>query len=158
MLGEKLKLRCGAEIKNRIAKAAMSEALADSGNNPGDDYIRLFERWGKGGAGMLITGNIQIDRRHLEHVKNFGAGRKHRHRANENIRGGGKGGRGEGAGAVVAFGSADAARTQSNSAFHFRCRPVGAGAWRAARGKRKRIAWRCRPIFPRRRAGKRGGL
>ena len=71
MLGEKLKLRCGAEIKNRIAKAAMSEALADSGNNPGDDYIRLFERWGKGGAGMLITGNIQIDRRHLEHVKNL---------------------------------------------------------------------------------------
>lgn len=70
MINESLKLPNGWTIRNRIVKAAMSEALADRFNNPSDGLIKLFERWSKGGAGLLITGNIAVDRWHLEHAGN----------------------------------------------------------------------------------------
>ena len=71
MINTPLQLPNGTIIPNRIAKSAMSEALADSFNNPTDALINLFENWGKGGAGLLITGNTPIDRCHLEHAGNF---------------------------------------------------------------------------------------
>ena len=71
MIGAELKLRCGAALKNRIVKSAMSEALADKSNNPGEAYINLYRRWGKSGAALLVIGNTPVDRRHLEHAKNF---------------------------------------------------------------------------------------
>lgn len=61
-LAAPLPLPCGAVLKNRIAKSAMSEDLADPGNVPGDRLVRLYARWGAGGAGLLISGNIMIDR------------------------------------------------------------------------------------------------
>ena len=63
-------LRCGAELKNRIVKSAMSEALGGKNNDPSDALIKLFARWGGSGAGLLITGNTPVDRNHLEHAAN----------------------------------------------------------------------------------------
>ena len=71
MINKELKLRCGAVMKNRIVKSAMSEALGGKSNNPGGAYINLFARWGESGAALLITGNTPVDRRHLEHAKNI---------------------------------------------------------------------------------------
>ncbi|MGI9305974.1 MAG: NADH:flavin oxidoreductase/NADH oxidase family protein [Gammaproteobacteria bacterium] len=70
-INAELKLPCGAALKNRIVKSAMSEALCGDANNPGDAYINLYARWGKSGAAVLIIGNTPVDRRHLEHAKNF---------------------------------------------------------------------------------------
>ena len=61
----------GATLRNRIVKSAMSEALGDAQNNTTEGHIRLFERWSRGGAALLITGNTPIDRWHLEHAGNF---------------------------------------------------------------------------------------
>ncbi|WP_085907858.1 NADH:flavin oxidoreductase/NADH oxidase family protein [Kiloniella majae] len=70
MIANSLKLPSGAVMPNRIVKSAMSEALGDDFNNPSDGLINIFHRWGKGGAGLLITGNTPIDRWHLEHAGN----------------------------------------------------------------------------------------
>ncbi|MBF4997015.1 NADH:flavin oxidoreductase/NADH oxidase family protein [Nocardia sp. BSTN01] len=58
-----LGLPCGVRVPNRIAKAAMSEQLGRLDGAPGHDLIRLYSAWGRGGAGLLITGNVMIDRR-----------------------------------------------------------------------------------------------
>ena len=67
---EPLPLRCGAVIPNRLAKAALSEALADVGNDVSEGLIDLYRRWAEGGAGLLIGGHTAIDRLHLEHAAN----------------------------------------------------------------------------------------
>lgn len=61
-LARPLTLRSGAVLPNRIVKAAMSEALADADLGPSDRLVRLYERWGRSGAGMLLTGNVIVDR------------------------------------------------------------------------------------------------
>ena len=71
MLSLSLKLPNGSILRNRIVKAAMSEALGDVQNDTTKGHIKLFERWSKGGAAMLITGNVQVDRWHLEHAANI---------------------------------------------------------------------------------------
>ncbi len=71
MIRQPLKLPNGSTLRNRIVKAAMSEALGDIQNNMTEGHIKLFERWSKGGAAMLITGNVQVDRWHLEHAANI---------------------------------------------------------------------------------------
>lgn len=61
LLNRPLRLR-GTVIPNRIAKSATSEALADrQTGQPTQDLIRVYERWGQGGAGLLITGNVLVD-------------------------------------------------------------------------------------------------
>ncbi|MDZ8259169.1 hypothetical protein [Nostoc sp. ChiQUE01b] len=62
ILNRPLKLACGAELPNRIAKAAMNEQLADDKNSPTKEIIRLYKRWALGGAGLMITGNVMIAR------------------------------------------------------------------------------------------------
>jgi 2,4-dienoyl-CoA reductase-like NADH-dependent reductase (Old Yellow Enzyme family) len=69
-LNEPLRLPCGTRLSNRIAKAAMSEHLASPKQSPSRGLVRLYERWSAGGAGLLITGNVMIDRAHLEAVRN----------------------------------------------------------------------------------------
>ncbi|MEM9840948.1 MAG: NADH:flavin oxidoreductase/NADH oxidase family protein [Pseudomonadota bacterium] len=64
-------LPCGATLKNRIAKAAMTEQIAEADGKPNARHVRLYERWSEGGAGLLITGNVQVDRKHLEHPGNI---------------------------------------------------------------------------------------
>ncbi|MBO0462236.1 NADH:flavin oxidoreductase/NADH oxidase family protein [Enterococcus sp. DIV1298c] len=65
MISNTIVLPNGIELKNRIVKAAMSEALADKTNQPNTDHIALYERWAEGGAGVLISGNVMIDRSQL---------------------------------------------------------------------------------------------
>jgi len=55
----------GIELKNRIIKAAMSETLADKTNQPNTKHIALYKRWAEGGSGLLISGNVMIDRSQL---------------------------------------------------------------------------------------------
>ena len=62
MLFTSLTLPNGRILKNRVVKSGLSEALCDSKNNPTNDLISIFKRWSQGGAGLLITGNIMVDR------------------------------------------------------------------------------------------------
>ncbi|ABC28327.1 NADH:flavin oxidoreductase, Old Yellow Enzyme family [Hahella chejuensis KCTC 2396] len=65
-----LTLPCGAVIPNRIAKSAMTEGLADGDDLPTPQLNQLYQRWAEGGAGLLITGNVMVDRRYLERSGN----------------------------------------------------------------------------------------
>ena len=58
-----LHLPNGTVIPNRIAKAAMEENLADASQGPSAELLRLYQAWAEGGAGLLITGNVMVDRR-----------------------------------------------------------------------------------------------
>ncbi|WP_431969842.1 NADH:flavin oxidoreductase/NADH oxidase family protein [Nocardia sp. bgisy134] len=55
-----LRLRSGQVLRNRIAKAAMEEGMAGRAQLPDDRLIALYRRWGAGGAGLLITGNVMV--------------------------------------------------------------------------------------------------
>lgn len=55
-----LTLPCGRTLPNRIAKAAMEENMAATGQLPGDDLLKLYRTWSAGGAGLLITGNVMV--------------------------------------------------------------------------------------------------
>ena len=57
-------LPSGFEVPNRLVKAALSEGLADRDGAPGARIQRLYRRWAGSGAGLTITGNVMIDRRH----------------------------------------------------------------------------------------------
>jgi 2,4-dienoyl-CoA reductase-like NADH-dependent reductase (Old Yellow Enzyme family) len=69
-LARPLDLPCGATLSNRLAKAAMSEGLADSANHSTPRLETLYRRWAGSGAGLLLSGNIQVDRWHLERPNN----------------------------------------------------------------------------------------
>jgi 2,4-dienoyl-CoA reductase-like NADH-dependent reductase (Old Yellow Enzyme family) len=69
-LCQPLTLPCGVEIPNRLAKAAMTEGLAEVNGEPNNDLARLYGIWSDGGAGLLISGNILIDGDHLERPGN----------------------------------------------------------------------------------------
>lgn len=71
MLGEPYKLPCGVILPNRIVKSAMTESLADELNLATDGHSNLYRTWSEGGAGLLISGNIMVDRRYLEKVGNI---------------------------------------------------------------------------------------
>ena len=70
MLTRPLTLPNGAKLKNRIAKAAMTEGLGDERNQATTRHVTLYRRWAAGGAGLLISGNIMVDRRYLERAGN----------------------------------------------------------------------------------------
>jgi 2,4-dienoyl-CoA reductase-like NADH-dependent reductase (Old Yellow Enzyme family) len=48
----------------------MSEQLGDQRNRPTAQLEELYRIWGAGGAGLLITGNVMIDRRHVGEPRN----------------------------------------------------------------------------------------
>jgi 2,4-dienoyl-CoA reductase-like NADH-dependent reductase (Old Yellow Enzyme family) len=60
---DKLTLPNGSMIPNRIAKAAMEENMADANQAPSEPLMRLYDAWAKGGAGLLISGNVMVDSR-----------------------------------------------------------------------------------------------
>ena len=60
----------GQHFRNRIAKAAMTEGLAGKDGLPNAAHDTLYRRWADGGCGLLITGNVQVDRAHLERPGN----------------------------------------------------------------------------------------
>ncbi|MCB4435086.1 NADH:flavin oxidoreductase/NADH oxidase family protein [Alteromonas sp. McT4-15] len=51
----------GQTIKNRLAKAAMEENMAQANQLPGDALFRLYRAWAEGGIGLVITGNVMVD-------------------------------------------------------------------------------------------------
>ena len=70
-LSTPLVLPCGAVLPNRIVKSAMTEGLADPAGRATEEHVRLYRRWARGGTGMLLTGNIQVDMRSLERPGNI---------------------------------------------------------------------------------------
>src|SRR3990167_7769456 len=69
-LAQSLRLPCGAILRNRLAKAAMTEGMADPQLRASARLERLYRTWSHGGAGLHITGNVMIDRRVLERPGN----------------------------------------------------------------------------------------
>ena len=69
-LSKPLELPCGAVLSNRLAKAAMSEGLADANNHSTPRLEQLYQRWAGSGAGLLLSGNMQVDCLHLERPSN----------------------------------------------------------------------------------------
>ena len=65
LLTQTLPLPCGSTLRNRLAKAAMRETLASYANRPTPELVTLYRRWAASGIGLLITGNVMIDRRAL---------------------------------------------------------------------------------------------
>lgn len=69
-LSRPLTLPCGVTLQNRICKAAMSEGMADANNHSTKRLETLYRRWANSGAGLLFSGNIQVDPYHLERPLN----------------------------------------------------------------------------------------
>ncbi|MEV0063465.1 NADH:flavin oxidoreductase/NADH oxidase family protein [Nocardia sp. NPDC050718] len=64
-LSDRVELPCGATLPNRLMKSALSEALADAHHGPTERLENLYRRWADGGFGLVVTGNVMVDRRHL---------------------------------------------------------------------------------------------
>lgn len=69
-LARPLALPNGVVLKNRFGKAPLTEGLADPLNRATERHVRLYRRWAEGGAGVIVTGNVQVDRRYLERPGN----------------------------------------------------------------------------------------
>jgi 2,4-dienoyl-CoA reductase-like NADH-dependent reductase (Old Yellow Enzyme family) len=63
-------LACGQTLKNRLAKSAMTEGLADPLGRATEAHVRLYAKWSAGGCGLLISGNVMVDPEHLERPGN----------------------------------------------------------------------------------------
>ncbi len=71
MLGQSFQFKNGVSLKNRIVKSSMSEELAERVNrNPTAEYIELYRRWSSSGAGLLLSGNMMVDRRYTAEPRN----------------------------------------------------------------------------------------
>ena len=64
-LHDQLNLPCGLVLPNRIMKAALSEGLGDKRNAPDERLERLYTAWSRGGYGLVVTGNVMVDRTQL---------------------------------------------------------------------------------------------
>jgi 2,4-dienoyl-CoA reductase-like NADH-dependent reductase (Old Yellow Enzyme family) len=69
-LHDPLVLPSGQVLPNRIMKSALSEALANKHNSPDERLHQLYSTWSQGGYGLLITGNVMIDRTQLGELGN----------------------------------------------------------------------------------------
>ncbi|MFJ4650719.1 nitroreductase family deazaflavin-dependent oxidoreductase [Nocardia sp. NPDC088792] len=63
-LHDPLPLASGQVLPNRLVKSALSEGLAGADNAPDGRLERLYARWSQGGFGLIVTGNVMVDRRH----------------------------------------------------------------------------------------------
>lgn len=70
MIEHSLTLPCGHTVANRLCKASMTEGLADAHDRPTRAHERLYASWARGGAAVLLSGNIMIDHRYLERAGN----------------------------------------------------------------------------------------
>ncbi|ULT87308.1 hypothetical protein L3Y34_006833 [Caenorhabditis briggsae] len=77
ILGEKLKFPNGRTAANRFMKAAMTERLStyDPQNPkkhglPTKEILNIYDKWGRGEYGMIITGNVVVDPTNLEAIGN----------------------------------------------------------------------------------------
>ncbi|RCN39959.1 oxidoreductase, FAD/FMN-binding protein [Ancylostoma caninum] len=77
ILGEKLTFRNGRTAQNRFLKAALTERISSwdpkdhtKRGIPSRRIINLYDKWGHGKFGMILTGNICIDPWNLEAAGN----------------------------------------------------------------------------------------
>ncbi|QBF83816.1 NADH:flavin oxidoreductase/NADH oxidase family protein [Shewanella maritima] len=70
LLASPLAITNSALVKNRIFKSAMSEQLGDKNFLPKPQLAHLYKVWAQGGTGLLITGNVMIDRSALGEPNN----------------------------------------------------------------------------------------
>ncbi|WP_377322270.1 NADH:flavin oxidoreductase/NADH oxidase family protein [Pimelobacter simplex] len=63
-LSSPLTLPGGQQLANRFMKSALSESLGDRDCGPSERLQRLYARWARGGYGLVVTGNVMVDRRH----------------------------------------------------------------------------------------------
>ncbi len=70
MISTEITLPCGAIIKNRLVKSAMTERISNKRFEPTQGHQLLYQNWSDTGAGLLITGNVVVDRKHLESAGN----------------------------------------------------------------------------------------
>ncbi len=63
-------LQNGHSIKNRIMKSATSEQLGDKNHNPTKELAKVYQTWSEGDIGLIVTGNIMIDRTALGEPRN----------------------------------------------------------------------------------------
>jgi len=66
MIQSSFTLPCGQTVKNRVCKAAMTERIAKGDNLAHQGHINLYNTWADGDVGILLTGNVQVDRRNIE--------------------------------------------------------------------------------------------
>ncbi|KIH60078.1 oxidoreductase, FAD/FMN-binding protein [Ancylostoma duodenale] len=77
ILGAPLTFRNTRKAKNRFLKASMTEKLCTWDSEdlsrrgiPTQDLINVYDKWGHGGFGMILTGNVMVDPRNLESAGN----------------------------------------------------------------------------------------
>jgi len=70
-LEQNLILPCGAKLQNRLAKSAMSENMSPKHHGPTKDLIHAYRQWVEGGPGLIITGNIMVDRKAIAEPGNI---------------------------------------------------------------------------------------
>lgn len=70
-INQPLTLPCGAVLPNRLCKSAMTEGLSTPELYASPRHERLYRAWSQGGAGLLITGNVMIDRWVMERPGNI---------------------------------------------------------------------------------------
>ncbi len=70
LLAQPFTLPNGSVVKSRVGKSAMSEALGTTDNHVTPALPRLYGRWADGGVGLLVTGNLMIDRHALGEPNN----------------------------------------------------------------------------------------
>lgn len=70
-LADTLTLRCGAVLRNRIAKPAMSDSLGTGDGEATPEHASLYARWAAGGLSLSIIGEVQGDPSGLENPGNL---------------------------------------------------------------------------------------
>lgn len=63
-------LPCGEKLNNRLAKAAMTERFSNGDLKPNHQHLTLYKKWAESKAGLLITGNVMLEKGHLESAGN----------------------------------------------------------------------------------------
>ncbi|KAI6908843.1 hypothetical protein KC334_g4367, partial [Hortaea werneckii] len=77
-LGQPLKFEfSGKTASNRFIKGAMTERLSswdpknlEARGVPSKNLVNVYRRWGEGGMGHILTGNIMFEYDHLEAAGN----------------------------------------------------------------------------------------
>ncbi|MFC3879695.1 NADH:flavin oxidoreductase/NADH oxidase family protein [Algoriphagus namhaensis] len=69
-LNSSITLPCGAVLTNRLAKAPMTERMSNAAYEPIPAHEHLYRIWSETGSGLLITGNVMIDKDHMESAGN----------------------------------------------------------------------------------------
>lgn len=64
-ISKSLTLPSGLVLPNRLVKAAMAEGMASKDGLPTPALRTSYAQWADSGWGMILTGNVAVDQRHL---------------------------------------------------------------------------------------------